>query len=243
LRACGLSCAALRACLAMFKHCCVHLSALPRATRAICRAHPRDVPGGMCPRRGRARRHRGVAVRARAALGRRARVRAPAGILDSCCCRVFLLLNVPVLSCDVSVSHGMMTTVLSFSSPPPRPPPLPTCEAPGESMRVRYVAATRMVSVMRRGRAYDLAARPATAQIAPMQLGICGCACKCGFFSSHVRCFLVIRYACSMLCTRRTCSYRTCVMFPSSRRHRYVVGRARAALGRRACVRAAAGSL
>ena len=62
--------------------CCVHLSALPRATRAIRRAHPRDVPGGTCPRRGRARRHRGVAVRARAALGRRARVRAPAGVLE-----------------------------------------------------------------------------------------------------------------------------------------------------------------
>ena len=94
---------------------------------------------------------------------------------------------------------------------------------------MRYVAATRMVSVMRRGRAYDLAARPATADIAPMQLGICGCACKCGVFSSHVRCFLVIRYACSMICTRRvysracaaqrTSSYSTCVMCLGLGRH------------------------
>ena len=62
--------------------CCVHLSALPRAARAVRRAHPRDMPGGTCQRRGRARRHRGVAVRARAALGRRARVCASPGILE-----------------------------------------------------------------------------------------------------------------------------------------------------------------
>ena len=64
-------------------------SALPRAACAIHRALPRDVPGGTCPRRGRARRHRGVALRARPALGRRARVRAPAGILE--CCRARLV--------------------------------------------------------------------------------------------------------------------------------------------------------
>ena len=64
--------------------CCIHLSALPRATRSIRRAHPRDVPGGTGPCGGRAPpwRHRGVAVRARAALGRRARVRAAAGVLE-----------------------------------------------------------------------------------------------------------------------------------------------------------------
>ena len=44
--------------------------------------------------------------------------------------------------------------------------------APGESARVRYVAATRMVSVVWRGRAYDLAALPATADIAHMRFGV-----------------------------------------------------------------------
>jgi hypothetical protein len=44
--------------------------------------------------------------------------------------------------------------------------------APGESVRVRYVAATRMVSVVRRGLAYDLAALPATTDIAHMRFGV-----------------------------------------------------------------------
>ena len=44
--------------------------------------------------------------------------------------------------------------------------------APGESVRVRYVAATRMVSIVWRGRAYDLAALPATADIAHMRFGV-----------------------------------------------------------------------
>ena len=44
--------------------------------------------------------------------------------------------------------------------------------APGESVRVRYVAATRMVSVVRRGLAYDLAALPATADIAHTRFGV-----------------------------------------------------------------------
>jgi hypothetical protein len=44
--------------------------------------------------------------------------------------------------------------------------------APGESVRVRYVAATRMVSVVWRGRLYDLAALPATADIAHMRFGV-----------------------------------------------------------------------
>ena len=44
--------------------------------------------------------------------------------------------------------------------------------APGESVRVRYVAATRMVSVVVRGRSYDLAALPATADIAHMRFGV-----------------------------------------------------------------------
>ena len=44
--------------------------------------------------------------------------------------------------------------------------------SPGESVRVRYVAATRMVSVVWRGRAYDLAALPATSDIAHMRFGV-----------------------------------------------------------------------
>ena len=44
--------------------------------------------------------------------------------------------------------------------------------APGESVRIRYVAATRMVSVVYRGRSYDLAALPATADIAHMRFGV-----------------------------------------------------------------------
>jgi hypothetical protein len=44
--------------------------------------------------------------------------------------------------------------------------------APGESVRVRYVAATRMVSVVWRGWSYDLAALPATADIAHMRFGV-----------------------------------------------------------------------
>ena len=74
----------------VFLRACAQRSALPRAARAIRRAHPSDVPGGTCPRRRRrARRHRGVVVRARAALGRRARVRAAAGLLE--CCRARLI--------------------------------------------------------------------------------------------------------------------------------------------------------
>ena len=41
-----------------------------------------------------------------------------------------------------------------------------------EIVRVRYAAATRMVSVVRRGRSYDLAALPATADIAHMRFGV-----------------------------------------------------------------------
>jgi hypothetical protein len=44
--------------------------------------------------------------------------------------------------------------------------------APGEIVRVRYVAATRMVSVVRRGRSYDVVALPATADIAHMRFGV-----------------------------------------------------------------------
>ncbi len=44
--------------------------------------------------------------------------------------------------------------------------------AHGESVRVRYVAATRMVSVVWSGRSYDLAALPATADIAHVRFGV-----------------------------------------------------------------------
>ena len=44
--------------------------------------------------------------------------------------------------------------------------------APGESVRVRYVAATRMVSGVWRGRSDDLAALPAMADIAHMRFGV-----------------------------------------------------------------------
>jgi hypothetical protein len=44
--------------------------------------------------------------------------------------------------------------------------------AHGESVRVRYVAATRMVSVVWRGRSHDLAALPVTADIAHMRFGV-----------------------------------------------------------------------
>jgi hypothetical protein len=37
--------------------------------------------------------------------------------------------------------------------------------APGESVRVSYVAATRMVSVVWRERAYDLAVEPPTLRV------------------------------------------------------------------------------
>jgi hypothetical protein len=47
-----------------------------------------------------------------------------------------------------------------------------TLMAPCESVRVRYVAATRMVSVVWRGRSYDLAALPATSDIAHMRFGV-----------------------------------------------------------------------
>jgi hypothetical protein len=58
---------------------------LQRAACTIRRAHPRDVPGGTARAAG--ARHHCVAVRARAALGRRARVRAqPKMIKYHVCC-------------------------------------------------------------------------------------------------------------------------------------------------------------
>ena len=54
--------------------------ALLRGPRAICRSHPRDVPGGPGARSWRKRRRLGVAVLACASLDRRARVCAAAGL-------------------------------------------------------------------------------------------------------------------------------------------------------------------
>ncbi len=70
------------------------------------------------------------------------------------------------------------------------------CMAPGESVRVRYVAATRMVSVVRHGREYELTALPAAWDASHYRFGIamtsgnamllagasvtCMCAAPCG---------------------------------------------------------------
>ena len=44
--------------------------------------------------------------------------------------------------------------------------------APGESVRVRYVATTRIFSAVWRGRSFELVALPATADIAHMRFGV-----------------------------------------------------------------------
>jgi hypothetical protein len=59
-----------------------HRSTLHRATHWIRRAHARDVSGGSDPRIGRTRRHYSMAVRARAALGCCAGLRASPCVLD-----------------------------------------------------------------------------------------------------------------------------------------------------------------
>ena len=104
------------------------------------------------------------------------------------------------------------------------------CMAPGESVRVRYVAATRMVSVVWRGRSYDLAALPATTDIAHMRFGVAldwvnsmrvtgasAGACRkcfrwriCGLVLAFPLCYS--RGVCLPACaTQRTTSCRTCV--------------------------------
>ena len=95
--------------------------------------------------------------------------------------------------------------------------------APGESVRVRYVAATRMVSVVRRGRAYDLAALPATADIAHMRFGVslypghsmrvtgASAGASCALAGCIARlCGLVLRCSCLLRSSQRTSSSHAC---------------------------------
>ena len=95
--------------------------------------------------------------------------------------------------------------------------------APGESVRVRYVAATRMVSVVWRGRAYDLAELPATADIARMRFGVAlvdgnsmrvtgaSAGASCAQAGCVVRpCGLASRCSCLLRSSQRTSSSHTC---------------------------------
>ena len=94
------------------------------------------------------------------------------------------------------------------------PPIWGTPMSPGESVRVRYVAATRMVSVVWRGRSYDLAVLPATADIAHMRFGSpCGSTTRCASRARlRVRAASASGVACDvchcgvMFLTRRVCS-------------------------------------
>ena len=95
--------------------------------------------------------------------------------------------------------------------------------APGECVRVRYVTATRMVSVVWRGRSYDLAVLPATADIAHMRFGVelspgnsmrvtgvsAGASCALAGCIAPL-CGLVLRCACLLRSAQRTSSSRTC---------------------------------
>jgi hypothetical protein len=95
--------------------------------------------------------------------------------------------------------------------------------APGESVRVRYVAATRMVSVVWRGRSYDLSALPATADIAHMRFGVAlypgnsmrvtgaSAGASCAQAGCVARpCGLASRCSCLLRSSQRTSSSRTC---------------------------------
>ena len=76
--------------------------------------------------------------------------------------------------------------------------------APGESVRVRYVAATRMVSVVWRGRSYDLSALPATADIAHMRFGVAL------YPGNSMR---VTGASAGALCAQAGCVVRPCVLY------------------------------
>ena len=78
-----------------------------------------------CPRSRSARRHRGGAVRARAALGRRARVRAAAGTLECCRARLLCGLNYGQI-CDQG--RGLFAAAAAVSAS--RAQALATTEAP-----------------------------------------------------------------------------------------------------------------
>ena len=120
-----------------------------------------------------------------------------------------------------SMNHGgvILNGAWAVEKCPDWGPPM----APGESVRVRYVAATRMVSVVRRGRAYDLAALPATADIAHMRFGVelytgnsmrvtgASAGASCAQAGCVARpCGLVLRCSCLLRLSQRTSSSRTC---------------------------------
>jgi hypothetical protein len=87
---------------------------------------------------------------------------------------------IDVAACAVSVrGYDVVTCFLGTGSALVNGAPVRTrtpdwgdCMSPGDIVRVRYVTASRMVSVMRRGRAYELAALPTTADIAHMRFGV-----------------------------------------------------------------------
>ena len=96
--------------------------------------------------------------------------------------------------------------------------------APGESVRVRYVAATRMVSVVWRGRLYDLGALPTTADIAHVRFGVAlwnssnsmvvtgaSAGALCAQAGCVARpCGLASRCSCLLRSSQRTSSSHTC---------------------------------
>jgi hypothetical protein len=69
-----------------------------------------------------------------------------------------------------SMSHGgvILNGAWAVENFPDWGPPM----APGESVRVRYVAATRMIAVAWRGRWYAMCELPATADIAHTRFGV-----------------------------------------------------------------------
>ena len=94
---------------------------------------------------------------------------------------------------------------------------------PGESVRVRYVAATRMVSIVWRGRAYELAALPATSDIAHMRFGVAlgwgdsmrvtgaSAGASCAQAGCVARpCGLASRFSWQLCLSQRTSSSHTC---------------------------------
>jgi hypothetical protein len=69
-----------------------------------------------------------------------------------------------------SMNHGgvILNGAWAVEKCPDWGPPM----APGESVRVRYVAATRMIAVAWRGRWYAMCELPATADIAHTRFGV-----------------------------------------------------------------------
>jgi hypothetical protein len=110
----------------IFVSSCVFPSSLPSAALGIRRSQSRNVPGGACARRRRrARRHRGVAVRACAALGRRSRVRTSACPLDHYFCVSAGLTCVRFLQEHEMLVSDTILVVASLRSHPMAKPVLP----------------------------------------------------------------------------------------------------------------------